>query len=574
MAGSDTTQVLVVGGGPTGLLASILLSKLAVHHILVERRGETLRAPAAHVVNTRTMEIYRQAGLDVDELYALNTHPRARNITWKGRLQDNAIGVFDAGANRDALMAQSKFSDQHTTNISQHRLEAYLKRQAEISEYANIRFGCEWLGFHGEDKQSSRVRETGGDENIIDYRFLLAADGAGSSVARALQIKKVGPDALATFLNLTCEVDLAAASGDDESLLCWLLDPEVQGTIIVHDPHALSVYMRPLAVPYESIDDYDDARCERLLKAVFGHQPYKIRHKGIWQMTAQVADRFRDGSVFLAGDAIHRFPPTGGLGLNTGVGDVHNLVWKLAVALQDELESDEIADLLDSYELERRPVAQRNCDVSKRNNDKMIEVIRAVGLDPSKARQLHKVMNSTIVSALPQALQDMVFAALVRPVRSILARAQADDAEGEEIRRRVAQAIDNQQEHFSSLGLDLGYVYHQGCAVADNADETEGSEVSTYHETLGAGARLPQRSIADSEVAGSVHELLDYVGFTLLTAGANGPPGNETFGLACKEIDIGALTTVEGESVASAIGMAEGSWALVRPDGHVMAVGG
>ena len=563
------TSVLVVGGGPTGLLASILLSKYGIRHVLVEQRPDTLKAPAAHVVNTRTMEIYRQAGLDVAELYALNTHPRASLVAWQSRLDHDPIGVFDMASNHDALMAQSMFSGEHTTNISQHRLERHLKAQAERARFADIRFGVEWLGFEGENRQQSRLRVREGGELLVSHQYLIAADGAGSPVAAALDIERVGPDAIATFLNLTCEVDVARITGEGASLLYWILDPDVQGTIIVHDPNRLSVYMRPVAVPYESVEDYDDARCAELLRDVFAEQPYKVRHKGVWKMTAQVAARFRDGSVFLAGDAIHRFPPTGGLGLNTGVGDVHNLVWKLAVALQGEIAKDAIRALLDSYELERRPVAQRNCDVSKRNSDKMIEVVQAVGLDPSKGGLLAKLMNSTLVRRLPKALRRVVYGAVTLPVRKILADAERDDARGGEIRDRVAAAIDNQREHFSSLGLDLGYVYRDGCAVSDRAGETPESTVTTYAEALGAGARVPHRTL-DGDIE-RLHDLLDYTAFTLLTADADEAASHETFGVPVNVVDVTSLRCPDGTPCSEALELPAGGWALVRPDGHVMA---
>ncbi|MEM7281508.1 MAG: FAD-dependent monooxygenase [Pseudomonadota bacterium] len=553
-----STSVLIVGGGPTGLLASILLSKHEIPHVLIEQREGTLQAPAAHVVNTRTMEIYRQAGLNVDELYGLNTHPAARLIAWKSRLENEPIGVFDAGASRDALAAQSRFSGEHTTNISQHRLEDYLKRHAEQSAYADIRFGVEWLGFAGEDNQNSCLKSRDGNQIEVRHEYMLAADGAGSPVARALHVKRVGPDAIATFLNLTCEVDLAQRSGDADSLLYWILDPEVQGTFIVHDPHKLAVYMRPLAIPYESAEDYDDERCTQLLGKVFGDQPYKIRHKGVWKMTAQVADRFRIGPVFLVGDSAHRFPPTGGLGLNTGVGDVHNLVWKLAVALKGEIPEDQVKSLLESYELERRPVAQRNCDVSKRNNDKMIEVILALGLDPSKTHLLHKVMNSVAVRLLPEFMQRGIFNQLTRPVRALLSDAEGDHSEGEAIRGRVAEAIDNQREHFSSIGLDLGYVYREGVAVSNEAKETPESEVSSYTESVGPGARLPHRVLADGM---RLHDKLDYRGFTVFQTDDAMIPELDSFGME-KSV----------ESIDGAI-LGSHKWVLVRPDGHVMAVG-
>ncbi len=565
-----STPVLIVGGGPTGLLASILLSKLDIDHVLVEQRTDIQQAPAAHVINTRTMEIYRQAGINVDDLYALDRHQRAHQITWKGRPEEPPIGIFDMAAYRGSLSEHGSYSKEHTANISQHLLEEHLKSVAEQSPQADLRYGIEWKGFATEDRQTSTLADANGNVLEVSHQFLLAADGAGSPVARALNIRKIGPDAIATLLNLTCDVDITQVTGDDETLLYWLLDPDVQGTFIVHDPHQLSVYMHPIAVPYESVDDYDDARCEQLLRKVFGDVPYTVRHKGVWKMTAQIAEKFRIGSVFLAGDAIHRFPPTGGLGLNTGVGDVHNLVWKLAVALKGEVAADQVETLLESYELERKPVAQRNCDVSRRNNAKMTEVVEALGLDPSRAGVLARVMNSRLVKLLPESLQQTVYRIATRPVKNILSDAIADDSNGTQIRERVASAIANQREHFGSQGLDLGYVYRAGSVVDSSAADTPGSEVTTYNEVVGAGARFPQRKLDNGA---SLHDELDYATFTLFRNPGTDISAPDTFGVAVRESNWQALTCRDGRGVPESLGLEPGQWALVRPDGHVMASG-
>ncbi len=555
------TEVVIVGAGPSGLLASILLSKLEVSHVLVEQRQTTVKAPAAHVVNTRTLEIYRQAGINVDELYGLNSHPTAHLVTWKSTLGAEPLGVFNAAEHREPLPVP--ISREHTTNISQHRLEAYLLDVAQQSSFADIRFSTRWVEFSNPEKTSSTFESNGGAVEI-GYRYMIAADGAASPVARSLGIRRVGPDAIATFLNLTCEVDISAVSGEDASLLYWLLDPSAQGTIIVHDPRKLAVYMRPLAVPYESINDYDDERCEELTKEVYGDVPCKIVHKGIWKMTAQVAERFRDGPVFLVGDAVHRFPPTGGLGLNTGAGDVHNLIWKLYAILKNTVAADQADALLESYELERKPVAQRNCDVSERNNGKMMEVVQALGLDPSKANVLARVMNFGLVKALPDSLRSGVFSLLTKPVRSILTGALADTEQGQQVRRRVDQSIANQKEHFSSLGLDLGYVYRKGVCVSAAASETPENSVTTYVESTGAGARFPER-LMDKTSSEALHDLIDYTGFTLFRTSDAPVIDEPTFGLPVRDV---ALDT--GYEYSPPLGIEGGGWALVRPDGHVM----
>lgn len=567
----EHTKVLIVGGGPTGLLASILLSKHEIPHVLVERRPNTLNAPAAHVVNTRTMEIYKQAGIPVDELYALNSHPEARYVSWKSRLERPPIGVFDLASNRDVMLRHPQISSQHSTNISQHLLEAYLKSFAEKSSFADVRYGTSWLDFVDGNRQLSQI-ESDGQTTDIEYDFMLGADGASSSVARALNIRKIGPDAIATFLNLTCEVDVSEASGETDALLYWLLDPDVMGTMIVHDPKKLCVYMRPLAVPYESIEDYDDARCDELVRSIFGEQPYRIRHKGIWKMTAQVADKFREGPVFLVGDSIHRFPPTGGLGLNTGVGDVHNLVWKMAAVLKGQLPQDEAERLLDSYELERRPVAQRNCDISRENNEKMTEVIFALGLNPSKAAVLPKIMNSAVVKVLPEGIKGAIRRALIQPLRKKLAEAQGTDAKGRSIRERVSKAIANQKEHFGSIGLDLGYVYREGCAVDDQAQETPESGVTDYAECVASGARLPDRALTDLPEQTNLHDLLNYTGFSFLNLGNAEAIPVQIFGLPVQVHDLPSALCSDGQILSESLGVDSIDWVLVRPDGHVMAM--
>src|SRR5262249_36632302 len=149
------------------------------------------------------------------------------------------------------------------------------------------------------------------------------------------------------------------------AVLYWTTAPEATGTFVAHDIDSTWVYMHPWDPDRESMQDYSVEKCAEIVRRAMGTDayPFAIRTIRGWTMTAQVAERYRERRIFLVGDAAHRFPPTGGLGLNTGVQDAHNLAWKIA-AVEAGWATDA---LLDTYDVERRPVAQHNADVSLLN---------------------------------------------------------------------------------------------------------------------------------------------------------------------------------------------------------------
>jgi 2,4-dichlorophenol 6-monooxygenase len=279
--------------------------------------------------------------------------------------------------------------------------------------------------------------------------------------------------------------------------------------------------------------------CAEIVRNAIGEDSasFEIRNAVPWTMTAQIAERYRAGRVFLVGDAAHRFPPTGGIGLNTGIQDAHNLVWKLRA-----VESGwGRPALLDSYGAERQGIAQSNSDQSLANAVKMVEVVQALGI--------------TDDAAATRAGFD----------------ALRDDPER---RAAVQRAIDDQIDHFDMLGLDLGFAYEVGGVIPDGSSKPLGPSPSRdYVPTTRPGSRLPHAWLTRGNTRVSTHDLLAYDRFTLLT----GPDGKRWREAAQVVSDVPLATVAIGsgdvldpdQTWASLAEIHPDGALLVRPDGHV-----
>jgi putative polyketide hydroxylase len=368
-------RVLVIGGGPVGLVVSGLLSQRGVPHLVVERRRETKRAPAAHVLRRRPMQILDTLGVG-DEVRRVAPALPLDFITWCVTFGGTEIGRLDLRPRDPDTGARGP---EPWTNCPQNLLEPILLRNAARQPSARIVLGAECVALEPNgDSLTACVRSDDGTEQRVEAEWAVAADGAGSPTRRRLGIPMEGVGPLARFFMVHLDADLTPWIQGRSGPLFWILNPESPGCLIVHDPRRSHVLMMPRQ---GAGDDEEKTIPARLAAALDVPITPKLLSVDQWSPHVQVAERYREGRIFLVGDAAHRFPPTGGLGLNTGIQEAHDLVERLALVAAGAAP----AALLDGYEAACRPAARANADESFENMKRLAEIQRVLGAWPDLA---------------------------------------------------------------------------------------------------------------------------------------------------------------------------------------------
>ena len=352
----DRVPVLVVGGSLVGLSTSLFLGRLGVDHLLVERHAQTSHHPRGRGNNVRTMELFRTAGVETAIRQAASVLAENHGIlqaeTLTGGEQEWLFREIDPGG------GLSRLSPSGWCLCSQNDLEPVLLRSArELG--GDIRFGTELVSFEQDDDGVTAVvrsRETG-EQRIVRADYLVAADGPRSPVRERLGIRMAGPGDLFHNVSVTFRAKrLAEAVGDRRFIVCYLTNPRSPGALLPVDNDQEWVFHAPWRPDGgETLDDFTDERCVALIRDATGvpDLEVEITGKAPWHAAQRVAERYRDGRVFLAGDSAHEMSPTGAFGSNTGIQDAHNLAWKLAAVLRGWAGPG----LLGTYDAERRPVA-------------------------------------------------------------------------------------------------------------------------------------------------------------------------------------------------------------------------
>lgn len=362
--------VLIVGGGIVGLSAALFLQRHGITPLLVERHEAPSIHPRARAVSARTMELFRELGLE----QAIRDAGAALAPAF-GVLRGTSLlgGLASAPARNGGEAPQLPSHEASPTTgcrCTQDLLEPVLLRAAR-ERGGDIRFGTLLSSFtqDGAGVTATLVDVATGTETRVRADYMIAADGARGAARSALGIPMSGRGGLAYLLNILFRADMAELVRGREFSLCRIERPDMDGLFVTVDNRDRWVFHYAYDhAAGERPKDFPRERCVEIVRDALGLPELEITIESVlpWESAARVADRYRQGRVFLAGDAAHVIPPWGALGANTGVQDAHNLAWKLAMVLWGEADPS----LLDTYGEERRPIARDAAEYSAALTDR------------------------------------------------------------------------------------------------------------------------------------------------------------------------------------------------------------
>ncbi|WP_439032107.1 FAD-dependent monooxygenase [Gordonia terrae] len=505
MSSDEAVPVVIVGAGSTGATAALLLARRGIASVIIDRRLGELTHPAAHVVHGRSMEIWREADPVLAQQIADLAPPieSVNLIRWCSQLHGLPLGEIDLASRPEQLARVKSHGDFLISHIGQHQLMPVLWAALDREPLIDFRRGIRIQSLHDRGDSATALTSDGED---ITAQFVIGADGANSFVRESAGIEMHGP-VLARMGSAFFRAP-GLYPADARPLLSWIYQPGFAGVLIAHsDDHyvLMNTYLHADQAVSVSQDDY----WARTLPEVLGSGvEFDITSTGTWMMTSQTAEVFRRGRLILAGDAAHRFPHTGGYGLNSGVQDAHNIVWKIDAVLNGPATDR----LLDTYEVERRPVIDLFARHSVSNHFQLDSATRYFGVTN---RMLHRA--TTAMSRRPLTLLPGRVAAPLadRITRAGLARTRILDAKGrraQRVRDLVAGKIPGQLAHFVSTGLEYGYRY--GGPLIDSEpgarEPAIGSdEVVEYFPTTTPGARLPHAVLDTPDGPRSTLQMVD-----------------------------------------------------------------
>lgn len=551
------TTVFIVGAGPTGLAATCLLATQGIDTLTITRYPGTANSPRAHITNQRTMEVFRDLGIE-DRIRAVSTpNELMGNNVWATSFAGTEIARLETwGTSPERKRDYERASPSSMCNVPQHLMEPVLLDVAR-ERGARFLFNTELVSMTqdaGGVTSICRDRLTG--ESIrVRSRYAIGADGDNSVVVREIGFPVEGQMGLGAAVNCWLEVDLSRYTAHRPGVLYWMTQPGNNywvgsGTWICVRPWNEWVLLF-MYDPREGDPDLSEQAVIERARATIGDPdlPIKVKAVSKWTINHACATTMHKGRVFIAGNAAHRHPPANGLGTNTCVQDAFNLCWKLAMVLRGEAGTG----LLDSYTAERAPVARQVVDRAMQSVRDMLPISEALGFNPGQNE------------AEGWANVDELF---------------SDTARGRERREALRKAVDLQNYQFNCHGVELGQSYASDAVVADGtrAPEPTRDPELYYEPNTRPGRSLPHAWLQRGQSRLSSLDLVGRGRFTLLTGigGSAWKPAAQAAAQALGiEVDVVSIggPGCDAQDVYGTWGQLRGveddGCLLVRPDRHV-----
>ncbi|AGF73457.1 FAD-dependent oxidoreductase [Corynebacterium halotolerans] len=552
-----TTDVLIVGSGPAGASAALFLSTHGVDNIMITKYRWTANTPRAHITNQRTMEILRDAGVEDEVLAQATPHDQMGDTVYCESLAGEEIGRRPTWGFRPDRRADYELaSPSMPCDLPQTLMEPILLENA-TKRGTQTQFSTEYLSHVQDDKGVSvqvRNRLTG-HEYTIRAKYLVGADGARSKVAEDIGTPFEGAMDIGGSMNIQFKADLSHLVAHRPSILYWVFHPGSNiGGIGAGLIRCVRMWDEWLVVWGYDINgetpELDEDEAKRIVRNLVGVPDLEMEITGysLWGNNEQWATHLQKGRVFIAGDAAHRHPPSHGLGSNTSIQDSYNLAWKLAAVIKGQAG----AELLETYSVERAPIAKQIVTRANNSGREYKPIFEALGVwDAENDEEFRE---------------------------KLMLRKEATP-EGAARRKVLREALDNKDFEFNAQGTEIGQFYQSTAVVCDGHGRPEVTEDPMLHHQKSTypGLRLPHAWIGDTMTKQSTHDVATGTGFTLFT-GITGRPWAEaaekvaaTLGLELKAVVIG-----EGEQYQDLYGdwlhqreVEEDGMILVRPDKHI-----
>ncbi|KAF4840318.1 Phenol 2-monooxygenase [Colletotrichum siamense] len=504
--------VVIIGGGPVGLTCSILLSLRGISNTLFERHPSTSIHPKACGINQRTTEILRVMGVEKD-VYAISAPAEiAGRTAWYTSLGEEGKEVFSRDAWGGGQYAQeyAQHSPSKYCILPQIKLEPILKRRAVELNPHRIFYDHEVLATedHGDFAEVTVKNGSTGDVSRHRGTYVIVADG-GRQFTTQLGVEWSGEGDLLTMISAHIRSPIRALHPDSRNFITWFTNPAMGGSMLTGYLYQLGPWPEAMTNPEteewmfvcaQAADDPTKFDAETALaraRKTIGIPDLNMELISLseWKVNALYASQWRVGRHFLVGDSAHRIPPWGALGMNSGIQDANNLVWKLSMALKDS--SRHYDSLLDTYYEERSEVGKRVGQTSLNNMR-------------SHSGQIDRVMG---VSASQSQAENLAAGA------AFFDKGHPGYAEKQRLIQLASQALDTE---FKAPGYEVGWFYpsadinSEGGATHGGQQLADGTLVHhTYYKSTIPGHHLPHAWVARDKRTVALRDLLDLELLTL-----------------------------------------------------------